>query len=645
MNGQPAPSRAELARSLALLQPKLIADRLFADSTFLTEFGVASGQAISFGGGPAILKKALYDGVRALFTDQQPQALAALTGEGLALSLAADAVAISFAPEGGDPITAHSLNLKLLSPESKIRLPALDGITAQLGPTGPNPDEWRPQLEQAPLSDAEMDEFWRQIDASLIPHMARVSRDLVTGVVDKTHLVPRSLDYWSALCGPPLPALDQELWLKEVFDPHRRRLIERDLVKGLDLCLPMYVRDDLTLRPCTVRVSHDALWAALQQLQPIDDPFSLLGVLDLAVARVDEDDRFAELAARTVERLCGEQLRRADGLDVYAFLPALVDLVQAELRILPHIASQPAYWRRLCSWTQAGLLVRAFQAVTFEPAPFSENIGALEANEARTAELLDLRQSPLSHPAETSRACIHAEVLGRLLALQQRDSAQRKSLPATETFIKALQKKAEEAPMLVHMPGPLELNSLPSIKWEQLPEQFRADLNERASELTAVLNDPNWLRFAHLSRAMCFEPGILRRMTDLIATADLGTSEAERRAAFGHLAAVAYVAVAQRNTALADAIFARCVQSAGTATDEKHTHALITLGLIASAALGNAEAASERLARYLGDLALVLSQGAPCHILADEISIIRTFTSPLGWSRLSRAEALASLGS
>ncbi len=335
---------------------------LFADSTFLTEFGVASGQAISFGGSPAILKKALYDGVRALFTEQQPQSLAALTGEQLALSLAADTVAISFAPEGGDPITAHSLNLMLLSPESKTRLPALDGIAAELGPTGPNPDEWRPQLEQAPLNDVEMDEFWRQIDASLIPHMARVSRDLVTGVVDKMHLVPRSLDYWSALCGPPLPALDQELWLKQVLDPHRRRLIERDLVKGLNLCLPMYVRDDLTLRPCTAHVSHDALWAALQQLQPIDDPFSLLGVLDLAVARVDEDERFAELAARTVERLCGEQLRRADGLDVYAFLPALVDLVQAELRILPHIASQPAYWRRLCSWTQAGPLVRAFSS-------------------------------------------------------------------------------------------------------------------------------------------------------------------------------------------------------------------------------------------------------------------------------------------
>jgi hypothetical protein len=643
MNGQLAPSRADFARAFALLQPKLIADRLFADPDFLAEFGVEAGEAISFGGGPAISKKALYESARMLFAQQQSQALTAIAGERLTLSLGADGIAVTLAPKEGDPITVDSLNLMLLSPDPKARLATLDATAAELGPTGPDPDEWRPRLEQAPLDDARMDEFWRQIDASIIPHMARVSRDIMNGILDKAHFVPRSLDYWIALCGAPSRLMDQETWLKEVLAPHRRRLIERDLARGLDLCLPMYLRDDLTLRPCAADVSDDALWLTLQQLQPIDDPFSLLGVLDLAVARAD--DRFAGLAARTVERLCADQLQRADGLDVYAFLPALVDLVQAELRILPHLASQPAYWRRLCSWTQAGLLVRAFQSVTFDATQVSANMEALQASEARTAELLDLRQSPLSHPSETCRTYIHAEALGRLLVLQQRDSTQRKSLPAAETFSKALEKKAEEAPMLVYMPGPLELDRLPFTKWEQLPEELRVDLNERASELTAVMNDPNWLRFAHLSRAMCFEPGILTRMTDLIATADLGTSEAERRAAFGHLAAVAYVAVAQRNTELADAILARCAQSAGPVTDEKHTHALITLGLIASAALGNAEAASERLARYLGDLALVLPQGAPCHILADEISIIRTFTSPLGWSRLSRAEALAFLGS
>lgn len=637
-------SRADIARALALLQPKLIADRLFADSTFLGKFGIDSGYAISFGGGPPILKQELYARIRKLFSEQQSQTLTAVTGDHLSLSVASEAVAITRVPASGDPVTAHVLNAMLLSPDRQTRFAALDAIVAEIGPTGPDPDKWHPQLEEAPLTDAAMDEFWRQTDASLTPQMTRVARDFMTGTLDRTHLVPRSLDYWSALCGAPLPTMDQETWLKEVFEPHRRRLIGRDLVRGLDLCLAMYLRDDLTLRPCTAHLLHDELWAALQRLQPLDDPFSLLGALDLAAARADEDERFAALAGSTVERLCGKQLQRSDGLDIYAFLPALVDFVLAELRVLPHIAAQPAYWRRLCAWTQAGLLVRAFQQLAFDAAQLSEIIEAFEPDEARIAELLDLRQAPLSHPSETSRTCIHAEVLGRLLALQQRDGGRGKTLPGAEVLAKALEKMAEEAPMLVHMPGPLELDRLPFIQPEQQPEQFRANLNERASELTPVMDDSNWLRFAHLSRAVRFESNILTRMTDLVATAELGTSEAELRTGLGHLAAVGYITVAQRHAPLADAILARCIQSGGVATNDNHAHALITLGLIASAAFADANVASERLSRYLTDLAFVLPRGTPCRQLAAEIAIIRTFTALAGWSRLSRAEALASLG-
>ena len=158
----------------------------------------------------------------------------------------------------------------------------------------------------------------------------------------------------------------QETWLKEIFVPHRQRLIERDLVRGLDLCLGMGIRDDLTPRSLTARVSHDDLWAALEQLKPIDDPFSLVGIVDLATSR-SGDERFATLAAQTVERLCRGQICRADGLEVYAFFPALVDLVHAELRVMASTAACAAYWRRICAWTQAALLVRAFQTVSFEP--------------------------------------------------------------------------------------------------------------------------------------------------------------------------------------------------------------------------------------------------------------------------------------
>ena len=150
-----------------------------------------------------------------------------------------------------------------------------------LGPTGPDPAEWRPELQNGPLDNAGMDRFWHQIHASIVPNMARVERAVLTGTLDRTHLVPRSLDYWRAVCGSPVNHVDQETWLKEIFEPHRKRLIERDLVRGLDLCLAMGLRDDLTPRSLIENVSNDACWEALQHFRPADNPVSLIGVADI----------------------------------------------------------------------------------------------------------------------------------------------------------------------------------------------------------------------------------------------------------------------------------------------------------------------------------------------------------------------------
>jgi hypothetical protein len=353
-------SRADFARTLALLQPKIIADRLFESRSFRSEFGIDSARAISFGGGPAVPKTGLYRATRDMFNRQAAQTLTAFTGEQIRISPAVETVAISVL-EGGEPTTtAHSLNLMLLSPSIRARQKALHTMAEELRPTGPDPANWRERLRKGPLDDEDMDRFWREIDASVNPNMARVARDLMTATLDKTHLVPRSRDYWVALCGAPVESMDQETWLKDVFEPHRRRLVKRGLVLGLDLCLPMGIRHDLTPRVLTKHVTHNAMWAALQQLPPIDDPFSLLGIADIAVSRSDGDQRFADLAADIVQRLSAETLPRHDGLDVYAFLPAFVRFIQAELRVIPGIGHHPAYWRRLCSWIHAALLVDSF---------------------------------------------------------------------------------------------------------------------------------------------------------------------------------------------------------------------------------------------------------------------------------------------
>jgi hypothetical protein len=647
MSEQPKISRIDVARYFALLQPPLIANRLFEDTSFRTEFSLDSREAISFGGGPAILRSTLYAGVRKMFVEQRPQSLAALTGDAITVTVSGDDIGLSFPAEGGVTTTVHSLNLMLLSPSTEVRQAALQHMINELGPTGPDPSYWEKELEQGALDDERMDHLSRQVDAAFVPNMARVARDIMTGVVDKRHLVPRSLAYWEALCGRAPDGMEQERWLKEIFEPHRQRLIERDLERGLDLCLGMGIRDDLTPRSLTAHVSHDDLWAALEQLKPIDDPFSLVGIVDLATSR-SSDERFATLAAQTVERLCGAQIFRADGLEVYAFFPALVDLVHAELRIMASTAACAAYWRRICAWTQAALLVRAFQTVSFKPEQFSENIKTLHAAEAQTAELLDLRLSPLSNPAETSRICIRAEVLGRLLNLQQRETEQGRKLPAMDVLSEAVAEQAKSAPFLSHMAGPLELDRLPAWQFENLSEefdQFKSDLRQRAEELTSEIDDHNWILLVHLSRLFRFDDYIVGRILKLIPSTKFGVSDDDRRAALIHMLQLSYLALAQRNVSIADATLGRCLRAIGPWTDEHHASALIRIGFIATAASGQDSVTKERFSKYLRDLAFLLPQGAPCRALRAELELLKTFTPVGEWHSFAQAEALCRLGS
>ena len=346
-------------------------------------------------------------------------------------------------------------------------------------------------------------------------------------------------------------------------------------------------------------------------------------------------------------RLCSAQLSRADGLDVYGFFPAMLDLVHAELQVLPSIAACPAYWRGICAWTQAALLVRAFQTIRVDPEQFTEGMESLHAAEAQIAEMLDLRQSPLSHPAETSRDSIRAEVLGRLLIIQQRQTKEGQSLPGSDVLVEALARQANDAPFLTQMPGPLELDRLPACRIETLSEEYdelKTDLRRRADELTSEIDDPNWLVFLHLARLFAFDDYILERITKLVPSTKLGANDDERRAALSHMGRVSYVALAQRNIALADTLLTHCFQAIGPWTNDHHASALVRIGYIATAASGQEDATKERFAKYLRNLAFLLPQGAPCRALCAELEVLKTFT-PIGeWHSYAQAEALCLLG-
>jgi hypothetical protein len=112
-----------------------------------------------------------------------------------------DEIALSFQAEGGVTTTVHSLNLMFLSPCADVRQAALQRMINELGPTGPDPSYWQKELQQGALDDGRMDHLSREIDAAVVPHMARVARDIMAGVLDKHNLVQRSLTYWRLSAG------------------------------------------------------------------------------------------------------------------------------------------------------------------------------------------------------------------------------------------------------------------------------------------------------------------------------------------------------------------------------------------------------------------------------------------------------------
>jgi hypothetical protein len=193
-----------------------------------------------------------------------------------------------------------------------------------------------------------------------------------------------------------------------------------------------------------------------------------------------------------------------------------------------------------------------------------------------------------------------------LVIVQQRQTKEGQNLPGSDVLVEALARQAKDAPYLTQMPGPLELDRLPACPLETLSEEFdefKGDLRRRAGALTSEIDDPNWLVFLHLSRIFGFDDHILERITKLVPSTKLGANGEERRDALSHLARLSYVAFAQRNVPLADAILTRCVQAIGPWTDEHHARALVRIGYIATAASGQEDVTKERFAKYLRNLA------------------------------------------
>ena len=343
----------------------------------------------------------------------------------------------------------------LLSPNPQIRLESFRAIPAQFGVTGPTSSHWVPILDQRPLSNSEISQIHDAIMRSFPSWLSVIKNKLSTRALTQADLVPPLPEYFTTLCGPLPDDMGGDEYIHGPLTNHRRALITEEMLEGMSLLLPGCLRTDMSVVPLLSRFTDNEVWNAVAQLRDVPDPFTLLGLVEIALSRRSTKQEFEILANEMIGRLCGETLPRHDGLDVYEFFPALVRISLHRLRLIDNMMTQPPYWHRLCAFTHAGHLTRWMDSIEFDPKEMTQWLESAYFIGDLLADILALRNEPTWNFYHLTRYHIQAGILSRLENLAISEEVKERQFPNRKLLARRIEEFTARG-VYPFRPGPLE---------------------------------------------------------------------------------------------------------------------------------------------------------------------------------------------
>ncbi|MEW6219215.1 MAG: hypothetical protein AB1634_06710 [Thermodesulfobacteriota bacterium] len=439
----------ETAELLCHRLPNPIRTRVLDDDTFWGQFGPPGGAVVTIAGCP-IDQGALFQTARETWADRRERRLVDRHGRNLRMVLEDGEVILRDIPERAEhPDWVRLPYLAVFSPDSSKRLAAVDNVQDAVGPTV-DLATLRTAAAARELADHDAAALVGELAGGVEAIHRRIAEAFRTGKTGRPALIPDRLAYYEKLCGPAPDATPPEDYLRVDLPLYRRKLLRRDLARGLEICLLGALRNDQCPGQWVEDVPDDLLWDALTLCSPTDDPFSLLGALDVALYR-HHDKRFRDLARNATARLLQDTFPRPDGIDTYEFLPLLAELTLNHLNTREDWATRrPPFWKRLCAWMHAGFLARVTLDYVVKLDTFRDWADSCMRPAGQYAQLLDLRREPMLWAAGMTRLSLRHEIVGRLTMLRTHHGDR---MPMTGEIDQVLTAGARP---FCFMPGPLD---------------------------------------------------------------------------------------------------------------------------------------------------------------------------------------------
>jgi len=620
-----------IAQYLLDRQAPSIGDRLKRDESFRGRLGIEVHTLIGIPGKASIRRSELFDVARRVLARGEDERLLSVEGEEIIVSKQEGSIILRLRQEDGESILMPFGELSLLSPDREERLLALNRDLRAIGPTGPDLTGLQHAAAERELTEEEVGELLRALRNGVAGRQARIEAQLENSNAALADLVPDSLAYFEQFCGPYPGDLAPEEYLGSVLPEYRRVLLQRNLGRGLEICLYGALRDDLCPGAWLEEVGDDELWRELEGCKAPCEPFSLLGALDIALYR-QHDGRFQAFAEAAVAMLTAEQFPDADGFDLYQVLPSLSQFALNRIHLLESGALRAPFWKRMCAWMQASVAIRLVANFIVDLGELRRRLESNLFRAGQYASILDFRREPMAQAGMPSPLALRGEVVGRLVELQLRHQAAGRAMPRAEDIQRAVVRLKDSSPAF---PGPLEGHRRPEESGRVLAEDYKDRLVKLPADrlLNSMVNLSQLFHFDEETRTLLRESVLQQPKGDGINTEE----------GLWRLAHAGVVAAAERDRELAKAI-AEAVLALAPSVREGTLVFLAVQGLlIASAAFEEEGAWAERLREQLSRLAGLLPAGKASSELFRELQELKTVTR-LELGITSRAEAIASAG-
>ena len=564
--------------------PRSIFRRLSTKGEFLEPLGLTPRTTVTLGSFGPLDISTLFQSIRGALSDAGKCDVVDVEGNKLSVSSTSEGLQIGREPAGPVQRVSHPAFL-LLAADAAERVKAFDELRADLGPTARQFEEIRAALPDRPATDAELRALLSEVEDGVASRQRSIVAAIQGPRFSLADLVPDDLAFFERCYGPAPGRAPADDYFAAALPEFRRNLLSRDLARGLSLCLPAYLRDDLTLAGLIESRSNDEVWEALEASAPLSDPFSALATLDLAISRSSQDERFRELSLRAAERLIAERFAGDGNADLYVLLPSLAVAVEDQLSGLEGAMSRPSFWRRLCAFAHSLWLMRHLPLPEGEVERFCEWLRGQHDLPDRVREILDLRAEPMWLTSNLTAKGLRAEILGRLALLVERHRRNGREMPASEEISAAIERTDHGSGAFArYHPGPLEGHMRPAALGGErlLTKNASQDL---IRDLSCDLASSTWAAAATASDIVALPEAVLTAVTRLVAPGEPGKhtgSIAERRPG---LLSAGLIAVRHRHLGLADAVAAHCLAEAPYAIDAGGIDTLFTALLVASASV------------------------------------------------------------